>query len=168
MKTYRTPGATATEWSPDGAPQTVKRLETVSFDQGQNSIIVPVTLTLRGETTKKGIRRTVLRTEALVNNASLGATAAWGNRSGTSPFSAHLVVQAPEQLVREDCAAATPVGAYKLLIGMLQDLIAVASNESTTINSDITSQAGLIAMAMCGANVLDTVSGTYGESTARS
>jgi len=169
MKTYRTPGATATEWSPTGNGQEVQRMETLRGNNG-NSLAVPVTLSLKGETTRKGVRRVVLRTECTLPGAMLNDmyTDTTIDPKTNQVISAHVVLQVPQILAQADVANNNAWGALVLLAQMLGDIEAVLSNESNTVNADYSSFSGLVAKAMAGAAPLDIVSGSYGESAARS
>jgi len=170
MKTYRTPGATATDWSPTGNSQEVQRMETLMGNSG-SAISVPVTLSLKGETTKKGSRRVVLRTEATLPGTVLNTMAGEDLRidpKQTQTIAAHVVVTAPQILAQSEIGNAVNGGALGLISKMLADLVAVLSNESNTASADYASLAGLIPRALAGANGLDLVSGSYGESSARS
>lgn len=168
MKTYRTPGATATEWSPTGNGQEVQRMETIAGSG--SSLAVPVTLSLKGETTRKGVRRVVLRTECTLPGAMLNDM--YGDTTidpkTNQVISAHVVLQVPQILAQADVAGSNANGALALIAKMLGDIEAVLSNESNTASADYSSLSGLMAKAMAGAAPLDIVSGSYGESTARS
>jgi hypothetical protein len=173
MKTYRTPGATATEWSPTGNGQEVQRLETVT-GVGSDTMSIPLTMSLSGETTRKGIRRVVLRSTAVLPavmmNAMMGPNAGYDPR-GSTPISVHVVVQAPQIVSQGETAMAYDGGVNGLIAKMVQDIVAVLSNESLTASSDLkpdASPAGLVYRALSGAAALDVVSGAYGESSARS
>lgn len=167
MKTYRTPGATATEWSPTGNGQEVQRMESVVGVSA--ALTVPVTLSLKGETTKKGSRRVVLRTEAtlpgtVVNDMYNGVVV---DPKVVQSISAHVVITVPQILAQAEIAGSTSTGALALVGKMLSDLVAVLSNESNTASADYLSLSGLVAKSLAGAVPLDIVSGAYGESTAR-
>lgn len=170
MKTYRTPGATATEWSPNGAPQTVTRLETIEVADtigNTQTVAVPVMFSLKGETSRKGIRRVVLRGEGSIPKGILTSAGAAGF-TGDAPVSAHLVVQGPEMILRHEAGSNLTAGVHALLAKLIQDIVAVVSNESTTASSDLVDPVGIIGQALAGNLALDVVSGSYGESTARS
>lgn len=172
MKTYRTPGATATEWSPTGNGQEVQRLETI-VGSSTEAFTVPVTLNLDGETTRKGVRRMVLRAStalpATIMNALLGPNSTYDPK-GSTPISAHVVIQAPQLVVQGELASGADSGVNALICKMVQDLIAVLTNESTTVSSDLKPDRlprGLVYRTLAGASSLDIISGEYGESAER-
>jgi len=163
MKTYPHP-AVSVDWYPTGAPQTVTRLKPVATPDGTQAINLPQHLTLRGETTKRGIRRVVLRIESKVNNCALDQ---YGTafKGPDAVLSAHLVVQMPECVARTDGASPSEDGMLNAVLEMVANLIAIATNESPTGASDLTT-GGLLARALQGTEALDVVSGTYGSATA--
>lgn len=166
MKTYRTAG-TATEWSPCGVPQTVTRLEAVTC-QG-NSYKFPVQLSLKGETTRKGIRRVVLTAGCAIPGTVLNDmyTGVSVDPKGSTPVSVHIVFQGPQLACMAEAGASTVTGILDLLLGRLTtDLIAVVSNETISANADNRSLTGLVSRAMCGSSELDVVSGSYGAASA--
>lgn len=171
MKTYRTPGATATEWSPTGNSQEVSRIETYT-SEGGNSVAIPVTLRMAGETTKKGVRRVMLKVEGsvpanIVNDPGSIVNTNIVDAKSRVPFSAHLVVQMPQTIAQIEIGAECATGVTAIVLGAVKDLIAIASDESVTTSSDL-SVTGLLAHALAGSPSLDIISGVYGESTARS
>jgi len=169
MKTYRTPGATATDWAPTGNSQEVSRIETYTGPDG-NSVMVPVTLAMAGETTKKGVRRVMIKGSGSVP-ATVFATTALSNgivdAKSRVPFSAHLVVQMPQTIAQLEGGDAANSGFVAIVLNLVRDLITIVSDESVTANSDLT-VSGLLARALMGSPSLDIISGVYGEATARS
>lgn len=168
MKTYRTPGATATDWSPTGNSQEVSRIETYTDPNG-SSVAVPVRLAMAGETTRKGVRRVMIKASGSVPANIIGSAAGLGivDPKSTVPFSAHLVVQMPQVIAQIENGGVMSNGLLGILMNLVRDLVAVASDESTTASSDL-SVSGLLAQALAGNPSLDIISGAYGESTARS
>lgn len=166
MKTFRTAG-TATEWSPSGVPQTVTRLESVS--PVGNSYKLPVQLSLKGETTRKGVRRVVLSAGCAIPGTVLNDmyTGINVDAKGSTPVSVHIVFQGPQLACMAEAGASTGSGILDLVLGRLTtDLIAVVSNETISPNADNHSLTGLISRAMCGSTELDVVSGSYGTASA--
>lgn len=162
MITYPSP-AVPNEWYPTGAPQTVTRLKPIVTPDGEQAVNQPQNLTLRGETTKKGIRRVVLRIESQIKNCALtqyGTTF----KGGDVPLSAHLVVQMPECIARTDTASPAENSMLNAVLEMVRNLFAVASNVSVPTDSDLSTD-GMLAAALCGSEQLDVVSGVYGTAT---
>lgn len=164
MRTYPRP-AVPIEWYPTGAPQTVTRLKAVASPDAMAALNVPQQLTFRGETTKRGIRRVVLRIESKVNNCALSQ---YGTtfKGPDAVLSAHLVVQMPECIARTDgVSTAEDNSMLNTVLEMVSNLIAVASNQSPTGASDLTRD-GLLAQALQGTETLDVMSGAYGTASA--
>lgn len=171
MKTYRYPGATATDWSPTGNSQEVSRIETYTSNGG-NSVAVPITFRMAGETTKKGVRRVMLKVEGsvpanIVTDPTSGVNSNIVDAKSRVPFSAHLVVSMPQAIAQLEMGGESTSGVTAIVLNAVRDLIAVASDESVTTSSDL-SVTGLLAGALAGSPSLDIISGVYGESTARS
>lgn len=163
MKTYPRP-AVQVEWYPNGAPQTVTRLATIASPDATTAINLPQQLTLRGETTKRGLRRVVLRIESKVNNCALSQ---YGTtfKGPDATLSAHLVVQMPECVARTDGASATENGMLSAVLEMVANLFAVATNESPTGASDLNTD-GLLSQALQGNETMEVISGSYGTASA--
>lgn len=169
MKTYRTPGATATDWSPTGNSQEVSRIETYVNGAGI-SVAIPVRLAMAGETTKKGVRRVMIKASGnvpanLVDNGS--GTNVVIDAKSMVPFSAHLVVQMPQTIAQIESGGVVTNGVTAIVLNLVRDLFAISTDESATANADL-SVSGLLAHALAGDTALDIISGAYGESSARS
>jgi hypothetical protein len=168
MKTYRTPGATATDWSPTGNSQEVSRIETYVGDNGM-AVAVPVRLAMAGETTKKGVRRVMIKASGNIPATMLDGGAginAIVDAKSTVPFSAHLVVQMPQVIAQIESGGNSTNGLTAIVMRLIRDLIAISTDESVTANADL-SASGLLAHALAGDTALDIISGAYGESSAR-
>jgi hypothetical protein len=168
MKTYRTPGATATEWSPTGNSQEVSRIETYVNGTGM-TVAVPVRLAMAGETTKKGVRRVMLKASGNVpaNLVDPGTgSGMFVDAKSAVPFSAHLVVQMPQTIAQIESGGNVTTGLTAIVLNLVRDLLAISTDESATANADL-SVSGLLAHALAGDTALDIISGAYGESTAR-
>lgn len=167
MKTYRVPSS-ATEWSPSGTPQTVTRLESVT-SVDSHSYQLPVQLTLKAETTRKGVRRVVLQAGTEIPGSVLNDMVSGINvdPKGKTPVSAHLVVQGPQLAFMGEAGQLQSQGFLDLVLGRLvSDIIAVAADESVSSSADHHNLDGLLARALIGSAELDVVSGKYGSETA--
>lgn len=166
MKTYRVAG-TATEWSPSGVPQEVTRLETVSSVGGVYSL--PITLRMRGETSKKGVRRVMIQagTEipgTVMNDLYMGMNV---DPKGRTPVSAHVVLQGPQIAFMSESGSTSNSGFLSLVCSkLLTDLVAIVTNESPGATADNRSLSGLVSRALVGSGQLDVVSGEYGSTVA--
>lgn len=167
MKTYRVAG-TATDWSPSGDPQTVTRLETVT-GPGGNSYSLPIRLSLRGETNRKGVRRVMIQAMTTIPGRVLNDMVAGINvdPNGQTPVSAHIVVQGPQLAIMNELGASTATGVTNLVLAkLLSDILAVAMNKSPDAQADNKSITGLLGRALAGSSELDVVSGSYGTTSA--
>jgi hypothetical protein len=125
-----------------------------------------MTLSLRAETNRKGVRRVVIDCNAAIpgrvaNDLYDGIHV---DPNGSTPVSAHLVVQCPQLAAMADAAVPEVSGLLGLVLSkMLPSIVAVATNESVPAASPVFSDSeGLLARALCGASELDVVSGSYG------
>lgn len=159
-------------WTGYGAANSARRLATVAIP-GSNSqslnVAIPLNLTLLGETTKRGVRRVVLKIEGKMDGEwYVGKTygSSPGARAGVTgeiPVSAHLVVQLPQQNMQLEQGA---WGASALLGVILRELFAVATGASLTSTQAAAMDSvatGVLASALAGSTNLNVDSGTYGE-----
>lgn len=165
MITYRTVG-NATEWSPCGVPQTVKRLETVGTASG-STWAVPVSLSMKSELNKKGVRRVVVQAQGtipgtLVNDLAAGAIV---DPKGQTPVSVHIVFQAPQLALAGEIDADSSIQTLRslLLSKLMADVFAVCTNKSIDADAESFGARGLIHRALLGSEGLDLVSGAYGD-----
>jgi hypothetical protein len=123
---------------------------------------------MRGETTRKGIRRVVVQVSTAIPGRLLNDmyTGVHADPNGSTPVSAHLVVQCP-QLAAMLEASTVGTGFLNLVLArMVSDIVAVATNESPSANADNTSPSGLLGKALIGSSELDVISGSYGTVSA--
>lgn len=132
---------------------------------------LPLNLTLLGETTKRGVRRVVLKIEGKMDGQWLfektygSSPGARAGVIGEIPVSAHLVVQLPQQNMQLEQGA---WGASALLGILVRELFAVATGASLTSTQAAAMDSvatGVLASALAGSTNLNVVSGTYGEAS---
>lgn len=145
----------------NGALDNASTLQTISLYDG-TEVAVPVSLSLKGETSKRGQRRVVLRLEGKMDGKWLNSDNGGSAVLGEIPVSAHLVVQAPQGTVQFERGTA---GASKLLVELVKILIAVITNKSVPASDEVGSMNGVLLSALAGASTLNVVSGTYGNAS---
>lgn len=161
-------------WTGNGASNEARRLEVLSLPNpgmaNQQTVAVPLKLSLLGETTKRGVRRVALRLEGKMGGewtviGNQPASRATSAVTGEIPISVHLVMQIPQGVVQLEQGQ---LGASALLMSMLRELCAIATGASVTSTEAAAMDAlstGVLISALAGSSTLNVISGTYGEAS---
>jgi hypothetical protein len=171
MKTYNTVGS-AVNWTSAG-PQKAQTVRTFEFGRNGSisfSLALPVTTTAEATTNRGGIRRVMVKVATEINGRLLREQNIAGVTTGGEklPISAHFVITAPEVLAQQYASGGSDQrGVPAVLNFALRALFAMllGSRWADDGSGEIVVTPGSpIYNGLVGAEPLDTVNGSYGDS----